>query len=292
MFGKKLSPKKQGISFEDSQEKRRRRRRYFLRFSVGGAVFAILLFAAWVLLRSPVFRLDKVVVEGNKTVSEDAITDILKSRIVRGSWSRRWLGIRNMLAWPASLGADDLKLIPLVRSVSITKNYKNRTLTALVEEREPYGIWCFHQAQTNADSTQTGADNAQTKSASCWWFDAEGVVFKRAFAAEGNLLKVVNDYSQPPRGLGEKILPEEFVPNLISILQMLQKSSLSVREVRLEDVNKAEVVVRTHTGPKLYLSLRFPADDALSVIKSLSEKAGFKDLEYIDFRVRDRAYYK
>ena len=40
------------------------------------------------------------------------------------------------------------------------------------------------------------------------------------------------------------------------------------------------------------LSLRFPADDDLAVLQSLMSKPSFNNLQYVDFRVENRAFYK
>ena len=151
-----------------------------------------------------------------------------------------------------------------------------------IEERQPIGIWCYED------------------SGSCWWFDDEGVIFRRSPTTQGNLIAIVKDYSQTGGGLNSKILPDRFMKNFLSIIQVMQKSSLDEKEILLKDLAVEEVEVLLGAGPDssggrgpmLYFSLRFPADSALAAIEHLQEKPGLKNIKYIDFRVENRVYYR
>jgi hypothetical protein len=92
--------------------------------------------------------------------------------------------------------------------------------------------------------------------------------------------------------LNAKILPESFVSNLISILSVLRHTGLEVKTVELKDLSLEEVTVTTANGPSLYFSLRFAADNYLTVIQSLMARSGFGKLQYIDCRTENRVYYK
>jgi hypothetical protein len=301
---------------QESHKRRKRRRAYFVFISVFLAVYFLLLAACWLVLKSPFFRVSSVVVSGNKAVASSSIRDLLFSRVLRGKSLNALLGFGNILIWPKELDSADLVFLPQIKTLSIEKNLGDRKVTVTVEEREPYGIWCL-MARTDADSTQTGADSnsqlnvasssevdlglsprpsaySQRESASdsCWWFDDEGFIFKRAPAAEGSLLVVVDDYSQDKLGLNFKVLPPEFIPNLFSIFRVLGAGDLNVKGVELNNLALQELEASTYDGPKLYFSLRFPADYTLQVIESFYSKPGFGKLQYLDFRVENRVYYK
>lgn len=299
---------------QESHKRRKRRRAYFVFISVFLAVYFLLLAACWLVLKSPFFRVSSVVISGNKAVASSSIKDLLFSRVLRGKSLNALLGFGNILIWPKELDSADLVFLPQIKTLGIEKNLGDRKVTVTVEEREPYGIWCL-MARTDASSTQTGADNSQTNpesqrgsalsqrepaSDSCWWFDDEGFIFKRAPAAEGSSLVVVDDYSQDKLGLNFKVLPPEFIPNLFSIFRVLGASNLNVKGVELNNLALQELEVLTYPstplgasdGPKLYFSLRFPADYTLQVIESFYAKPGFGKLQYLDFRVENRVYYK
>ena len=118
------------------------------------------------------------------------------------------------------------------------------------------------------------------------------MLFEQALNAEGALVRTVRDYSRSPISLGQRVLPANFFVNLRSVFDALDLGGIHAREVALSDIELQEVEVRTFEGPRILFSIRFPAENTLSVIKSLKEKVNFAALENLDFRVENRAYYR
>ena len=286
------------VSLSGIQEGRRRRRRFSFLVIVIVIVYCVLLGASWLVLYSPIFRIQQIVIVGNNKVSSNEIEALLKSRVLQHGWRplKTLLGFRNILIWPDAFSADDLIFLPALKSLLIEKNYKTRSLTVGVEERKAYGIWCFQEPLINADDTSISADgnakNQRQSASDCWWFDDAGTIFSRAIGAEGSLIVVVRDYSQGNLGLGKNILPERLVPSLFSIFKVLAASGLNIKEIQLNDLALEELDVLIYDGPKLYFSLRFPADNDLPAIQDFAAKPGFGNLQYLDFRVENRVYYK
>ena len=285
---------KSSFSLSDVYKKENRRRR---RVIVGIIVFLIygtFLGGAWLVVRSPFFQIQKIEFSGNQMVSSDDILALVKRRVSNDSFGKRALGGENILAWPENLSSDYFRIIPELSGFSIKKDYKKRSIVITVKERQPFGAWCLHKALMNADGTQMNADETliNADASDCWWFDEEGILFANAMRVEGNLITVVDDYSQKNLGLGSNILPDEFIPNIFSVFKAVSGSGLSVQEIRLNDINLQEIEVRTYGGLKLYFGLRFSADNTLAVIQKLKSQSGFDKFQYLDFRVENRAYYK
>ncbi len=260
-------------------ERRKKRRFYFFSTIILTLIYAVIVGAISTVLRSPLFHLQKITITGNETVVDSDILSLLQSHVVRSEPIKALLGFNNILIWPDELGAGDLIFLPSIKSFKVEKNYRERSVLVTVEERRPIGIWCFVKPQTDAESY-------------CWWFDDEGVIFKRAIAAQGSLIVTVNDYSQAGSGLNSKILPSDFIPSILSIFHVLQASSLNIQEIRLRDLALQELEAATYNGPIIYFSLRFPAENARAVIENFLAKPGFSKLQYLDFRVENRVYYK
>lgn len=293
----------------EQQKKRKERRRYAFVFLVCLIIYALLVGASWLVLRSPLLYIKKITIEGNKAVPNERVMDLLWSRIIGGKFANALLGFNNILIWPKEISPAGLFLFPEIKSLEISKDYKTMAVSVRVTEREPYGIWCLWEPQMNADVTQINADNstvgnisgnqrqnprisAVAASDECRWFDDDGVLFRRAVAAEGGLITTVDDYSQKNLGLYSTILPQELVPNAFSAFNVLKSSGLNIKEIRLNDLALQELEVLTYDGPKFYFSLRFPADNDLTVIQNLMAAPNFNKLQYLDFRVENRAYYK
>lgn len=266
------------VYIPEDQRTRKRKRFYFVIVVV--IVYLVFLAGSWLILWTPLFRIQRIDVVGNETVTREEIVSLLSARVVDEGPFSSLFGLKSFLTWPSKLSGEDLVPLPTIKSLEIEKNYRDRSVLVTVVEREPYGIWCRTPSPETLESVR------------CWWFDNEGMIFKKALLAQGSLITAVVDYSQEDLGLRAKILPQELIPHAFSIFNVLKKSELGIKEVRLEDISLEELVVSTHEGPKLYFSLRFPADNNLAVIENFTAKPGFGKLEYLDFRVENRVYYK
>ncbi len=246
--------------------------------------YFIFVAGVWVFLGSPLFQIKKIDVVGEKEVSREEILSVVISGVLGKSWWKPFFGINNMLIWREGSADDALVFLPKIKSIDIKKNYQNGSILVKVVERDPYGIWCGFSPASSSDTSM--------EETSCWWFDEDGAIFQRAVFTEGSLITLISDYSQSGLGLRSNILPRELLPNALSIFKVLKSSGLDVKEIRLSDIKLEEMEVTTFFGPKIYFSLRFPANNALEVIKSFVGKMNFSNLEYLDFRVENRVYYK
>ena len=278
--------KETAASWSDVHSRERRRR--LLGVYSGLLILAFIIFVAvlWVIIYSPLFRVKNIEVSGNKNIASEDIITLAKAEILSDSFRKRVLGMDNILVWPKKLPADSLRFLPGLKSLSIEKSFGRRNIKIAVEEKKPFAAWCVHGLEHDANETETGVR------LNCFWFDADGVIFDKSIGMEGNLISVVNDYSQKKIGLNSKILPDEFLPEALSIFRAISESGLSVKELRLNDLALEEMEADTYDGPKVYFSLRFPADNVPAVLKSLKEKIAFGSLQYVDFRIENRVYYK
>lgn len=275
------------ISSYISEKKKKRKKRRAIGAIVVAFIGAYVVLAGtgWIVLKSPLFALGSVVVEGNSTTASSDVLAVLQSSALRDhSFIKSILTIKDMLVWPDQLSSSEMALLPDAAAISIGKSYFTHTITADVTERTSVGIWCF-MPQLNA------AGDPMTNE-SCYFFDASGTLFEHGFDTEGGSLFAIHDYSQKDPGMNGTILSGEFIPNLISILNVIQTSGVDVQEIALNDIGLQEIDVTTYNGPAIYFSLRFSADEDLPVLQNIMNMKGFSKLQYIDFRVQNRAYYK
>jgi hypothetical protein len=269
---------------QQKRAKRRRSRR--IAFFVAAAV-AMIVMVVWLIAWSPVTRMNGIVVRGAASVTDDQVAAVADAAFKesRGFW--KFLGIKNMLAWPSSIPSSALALEPGLETASLEKSYKDHVVTVTVTEREPVAIWCV---MPSGVSTDPGA--ARSPDELCAWFNQAGILFAQTFDTEGAMLFAIHDYSDSKLGLGDTILPDRFIANMFSILAVVRASGLAIKEVRLNDLSLEEIEVTTYNGPDLRFSLRFPAENTLAVLRNIMAKPGFNKLQYIDFRTENRAYYQ
>jgi len=269
----------------DFQERRNRRRKVFFGLIVGGALVACA-GVGWVVFKSPVFEVRAIEVLGSEDSKEEVIIDVVKKNMVQHSFMARVFGAENMLFWPNRLTGRDIEALPTVKSIEIEKKYFERTIQVVVEERSPFGVWCAAHEESAPTSTTE-------EEVVCFWFDGEGTLYRRSLGVEGgSLIKVVNDYAQKDLVLYKKILPGAFLENFFSVTETIDAAGVDVRDMRLIDLTRQELEVRTQSGPTIYFSLRFRADGTRPALTSLVESGNFKSLTSVDFRVENRVYYK
>jgi hypothetical protein len=285
----------------DRKKKRRRVRAYL--FTTLGLVVLYLIFfiAQWFIFHSPIFRVDNIVVLGNSAVpSADVVALAQTAAMPRQNFFAAAVTFNNMLLWPDVIPQKELALIPQLATATVSKDYFSHTVTITVTERSPFGIWCFSavsggvlSAAPSATSTTSATPmTAAGGGAPCYWFDNTGTIFQQAGETQGDLVFVVYDSAQAPRGLDQKVLSDEFLANFISIMNVLKESGLAVRAIELNNLSLQEVDVLTGNGPAIYFSLQFPADEYLPVIQKLMLQSNFSKLQYIDCTTQNRLFYK
>jgi hypothetical protein len=277
----------------DHRKRRQKIRRYA--FAVVGvfALYFIFLAVVWLLMRSPFFRVQNIVVTGNNVVpSADVVSLVQATPSGKRNFIGSVFGWGNMFAWPDKMPPQNLAMVPELASVTITKNYFSHTVTLNATDRTPFGIWCYIPKGGSGMTSVAAVPAPDLSNEQCYWFDNTGVLFERSLSTQGNLIFVVNDYSQSPRGLNETVLPPEFNTNFISVANVIRQTGLGIKEIDLNDLSLEEVDALTAEGPRLEFSLRFPADNYLSVLKNLIAQGGFNKLQYVDCRTEDRVFYK
>jgi len=295
---------------------RKEKKRRLLKLKIYGGLFiffALIVGAVYLIVYSPLLKIKQINVECALTNTEEAqickdkdkITADLKDFFVHQSKITRFLGPDNILIWNNKKNDEILKTYPKLLQVLITKDYLERVIKIEFKEREKFGIWCqktqiargsgIINADQHADPREISDLQKEISegSASCWWFDKKGILFEEAPLIEGNLINKVDDFSGRTLKIGEPVLEEKLFSNLIKIFEVLEKSDLKIKSLRLEKLELQEIVANplNNSFPKIYFSLRIDPKFAIAVLESL-KNLGLEKIEYIDLRVENRAYYK
>lgn len=272
----------------ERRRKQKTRRKYFW----GVAGFLVLYFVVlgifFFIVRSPAFQVEKINIEGTSEVSTSTVMSLLQASIINKGFGlaaphdgwNAMLGFGNMLIWPDALPTSTIAVVPRLAGVTISKNYFLHTINVTATERTPFAVWCV------MPNTASASDER------CFWFDSQGIAFANTLDTEGGAILVIHDYAQDQIALNGPVLSSEFLSNLISIVNVVKASGLDVQEIALHDISLQQIDVTTVGGPVIYFSLRFSPNPDLAVLRSVMVKPGFNKLQYIDFTVQGRAYYK
>lgn len=256
---------------EHGREKRKKRIFRNVIFIVLG-VFLLLDGVGYLILRTRFFRTADIEVVGNKEVSSADVLAVARAQIFEDNYLKYVFGFGHLMIWPDRLEEVE-KLLPRIKTVEIEKSYLERRIVLKVVERENYGVWC-----------------AEGDESECFSFDADGVIFARGMPSEGSLIYNVRDYSNRNLGMLNFVLPEAKFNYLKEIFEVVKIAGLNYRFIEIQDLKKEEVRVVSLSGPEIYFSLRFSPVFALTALQGIG--SGIEKLQYIDFRVENKAYYK
>lgn len=235
-------------------------------------LFFLIIGIVYVIIYSPLFQIKNInsgVLKGEVRDFDKIISD-LKLFFVTRSKTSSILGASNILVWKNQT-EDFLKYQPLIDNLVIDKNYSNRTININIDSKQKFGIFC--------------------SSAECWWFDGKGMIFKESSQAEGEIIYKINDFSERKLKIGEMILTQKLFDNVIKIFKALEEAELNIKTLNISDFELQEAYIESASIPRIYFSLRFAPDFNNEIFKDL-RKTGFQNIEYIDFRVENRIYYK
>ncbi len=277
-------------------ERERLKRNRLLKFKIYGVSLVFLLLmagAGYLIFFSPFLKIKEIsiirIAQNNQPIYPDQeLIDDLKKFFGGEKKSFLFFGPDHILGWNESAEAF-LENYRGIEKLEIKKDYFERKIKIEVKEREKFGVWCA--TQTDTDNTQTNTDSMY-KSA-CWWFDKEGIVFAAAPKIEGNLINKIDDFSGRELKIGDSVLERGFALNLMKIFEVLEKSGLRSKSLKLKDIQLSEIFFEDENGllPKIYFSLRIDPDFAVAALREL-KKQGLEKFEYIDLRVKNRGYYK
>ena len=256
-----------------TRPRKRRVRKKFLYFILAAAsVFAVLGSAGYLAVYSDLLKVETININGNVISNSEEIRSKLAADLASRSLLNRFLGERSLLFWPNGKFKPSGRLLPAVLEMNFEKNWGSKTVTIEVTERKPFGIFC---------------------ETLCYWFDEEGVLFDRSPEATGFLIAKVKDENRRNLGLNDQIIGKpEFTDNLIQTIKILSAGSiLKPKTYVIKNIGLQEFHVLTD-GPELYFSLGFIPKDLTKILEAIAKETNIRRLNYIDFRVENRVYYK
>lgn len=251
------------------------RRRLIARVLIGwGAVVAILGGGVYALVATNALAVNEIRVEGVRLADQASVKETLVASAREGRM-RGWIGPELIPFWffldpPSSFFAA----YPMFKSAEVDVQLFARTVAIRVTERALYGTWCI-------------------KSGTCYAFDEGGTVFGEVPTLEGVVVSKIADERTAPFAPGESVIPEgAWRERFFETLEVLARLKLTPRAITVRDYAVREWDVALAEGPLLKFSFMFVPERLEEALQTISRRADFRGMEYLDFRVQDRLFYK
>lgn len=275
------------------------------KFLAGGIVFGILVLLAGIVYLvhfSEVFKIKSIEVLGVQSPLKEEVLEGLKNYFSNQSKISSVLGSNNILIWDNET-RDFLSANPQIKNLQVTRHFFTHSVLVEAKEREKFGIWCQNLERIdNPDNSFSSSsiiiDTApmnvvlSSDNQKCFWFDNEGIAFAESPIIESELFNRVSDFSNQKVELGRRVISEDMFENLTKIFRIMEIAEVNAKTVKLKDLFLEEVEVDSVSDPKILFSLKINPEFSLSAINSLKKSGKWEKLEYVDFRVENRAYYK
>lgn len=266
------------ISVHDhlKQKKARKQKRrlilfssFFISLCIG--LFYFFFFSGYCDVRS-------IAVSGTKTIHTDEVRAVVASAFDGRSlliFSRR-----NFLFFPVHETARAVKeKFPAIDSIDVSRKLWGAKVVVVIVEREPAGIVCGKLEQD-----------------ACMYFDEGGVVFAVAPRIIGaSVLRIEEESLGEITGFPAQKYSADTI-NFITLAKNLvsEKTGITVETFVLLN-EYGDVEARTQEGFLILFSMKQSAELQAHILKNLLAteiKDQAPNLEYIDLRVENRAYYK
>jgi len=244
------------------------------------AILSLIILASigifYFLIYGSFFKVKNIKVSGSKLFEPEEVIEIIVPNAIPSYPWRALFAPDHMLFWQFAKNRNvTSRTVSIFESVLVKPDWAGRALKIELRERSLFGIWC-------------GDENT-----GCFAFDHSGVIFGRTPRAEGSLfLKIRNE--NPFSGfLGGNILPQEnWVRNVFDTISIIKNGRGSANLITVKNYSLEEWEVELSEGPKLIFSLKFVPQNLGGLLRNLDKKIDLEKLEYVDFRVQNRIFYR
>ncbi|OGN27642.1 MAG: hypothetical protein A2941_01485 [Candidatus Yanofskybacteria bacterium RIFCSPLOWO2_01_FULL_49_17] len=268
------------FKYRDNLAKKRHRRFLALNILWLAGVSALVVALGYAVFFSGWFDINEISIEGLADVRADEVRSEVENKL-----SERWLGLpsgNNILFFPASRMESALSSrFPFIKELNINKEFFHGLMIE-ASERQPEGIWCFGSALLTA---------------SCSYYDHDGVLIGPAPKSSGFLTLTVNDMRAGKNSIDPKFLTAAQTVNAGLEAQGIKVKDITIPAGTFTELSAYVSVPDASVGASGY-SIRFSIDTDLAVQLHALEIFLKQSLDaptpyqYLDLRFDDRVYYK
>ena len=235
----------------------------------------ILAGALYFIMRSSWFDVGSVSVEGAELVPQEMVVSTIETDIIGKSALAAFLGPKNILFWFFADPNPRLLRFPQVRSVDVEISFWKKTIVIRIDERRIQSVLC------------------KSASGNCYGLDQDGIIFTKSPEVRGALILKFEDESTSSVVLGNPYLRDpQWLKNITATFDIMKQDGFVPQSVRVDNTSLEEWRAIFPSELAFYFSLHFVPENLGSILKDIGNRTDIKNLQYFDFRVPNRIYYK
>jgi hypothetical protein len=244
------------------------------------------------------FQITEVLISGNEKIQNKEIENIAwnninKKIITLGNWNLISKSI--FLTSPNIISKNILQKLPQIESVKISKKFP-QTIFLEIKERKPFAVFCQPASATRpnlGDAIGLPVDVPNTEK--CFYIDKNGIIFEALEKIPENITIVRQWLEDKEIFVGKRVIEKNIIDAIFKLEKILKDNfQIDIKEAIVSSPLRMDI--KTSENWQIYFNLRTDTDFQIAKINLLLKdeisKDKRKNLQYIDLRFGDRAYYK
>ncbi|MBI5153455.1 MAG: hypothetical protein HZA36_03285 [Parcubacteria group bacterium] len=177
---------------------------------------------------------------------------------------------------------------PEIKSIVMSKDYKNTNLSFDITTRKPGGVWCG-------------------EGEGCFIFDTDGVIYAKQEASIASsslglviedsnrfstLLSTVEGKEMPVRNILDAVVAPETILTFKNFLTFFEGVGTPIKTIIRRGGNTSTALFETKYGGVFLIDSGRGFEETKRELTAIKDKLNFKDILYVDVRTPGRVYYK
>ena len=224
-------------------------------------------------------QIKNITISGNQKVNLQELEKIIDNSVKKNFINFKELKISSnsfFLTNTKNIQHEILNYSPVIKKVTVSKKFPE-SLNVLIEERKRIAIFCQNEKCFNIDDT--------------------GIIFENSIYPTENIFIVRQAKNIDYLNLGTNVISENLIKTITEIEKSL-KNNFQINLIEALIINSIRMDIKTEEGWQIYFDTTEDSNINLQLTKlNLLLKDEItpdirQNLEYIDLRFKDRAYYK
>gem|GEM_PF-1488048 len=240
-------------------------------FFIAGAIIGFFYF----ILNAEMLKVRSIKVSGVRLTGQNIIISSFFAESVKQKSWLVLLGPDNLLFWKFAPENISPLYVPTVQEIKKEASFRERKVSLNVTERSVVNVLCEYNG------------------GKCYGMDEKGFVFSSVPEVRGALILRFE------AGPGEKIMigkqyldSSEWTKNIMETISIMESEGFVPKLIKVNGVGLEEWEAVMPEGFSFYFSLHFVPENFRSILGDISTKTRLDTLQYFDFRVQNRVYYK